>query len=58
VIAEAGPADKTVPAVPVIADDDEETVLDEADEIDLEEDGLSIETAEEFADTDADKEEA
>lgn len=58
VIAEAGPADKTVPAVPVIADEDEETVLDEADEIDLEEDGLSIETAEEFADTDADKEEA
>lgn len=53
VIAEAGPADKTVPAdpsLPVI--DDEETVLDEADGIDLEEDGLLIETAEEFNEED------
>ena len=60
VIAEAGPADKTVPvAQTAIAtdDDDEETVLDEADEIDLEEDGLSVETAEEFSETD-EKEEA
>ena len=50
VIAEAGPADKTVPADPVISVDDVETVLDEADDIDLEEDGLSVETAEEFND--------
>lgn len=47
VIAEAGPADKTVPAI-ITNDDEEETVLDEADEIDFEEDGLTIETAEEF----------
>jgi DNA-directed RNA polymerase subunit beta len=49
VIAEAGPADKTVPA---LDNDNEEveTVLDEADDVDLEEDGLSIETAEEFND--------
>lgn len=60
VIAEAGPADKTVPVAQtaIAADDDEEeTVLDEADEIDLEEDGLSVETAEEFSETD-EKEEA
>ena len=55
VIAEAGPADKTVPAIVSDDDDEVETVLDEADEVDLEEDGLSIETAEEFND---DKEEA
>jgi DNA-directed RNA polymerase subunit beta len=49
VIAEAGPEDKTVPADPVLpSDDDVETVFDEADEIDLEEDGLTVETAEEF----------
>ena len=47
VIAEAGPADKTVPAIP-IADGEAETVLDEADEVDFEADGLTIETAEEF----------
>lgn len=58
IIAEAGPADKTVPAVAVSDDDDEETVLDEADDIDLEEDGLNVETAEEFADEDENKEEA
>ena len=52
VIAEAGPEDKTVPLVPTVSDDDEETVLDEADDIDFEEDGLTIETAEEFADAD------
>jgi DNA-directed RNA polymerase subunit beta len=56
VIAEAGPKDKTVPA-----DDpntgDEEVVLDEADEVDFEEDGLTIETAEEFL-TEDEKEEA
>ncbi len=51
VIAEAGPADKSVPMSTVIGDDEiEETVLDEADEIDFEEDGLTIETAEEFND--------
>ncbi len=54
VIAEAGPSDKTVPAdpAPIVGDDDTETVLDEADDIDLEEDGLSVETAEEFNDDD------
>lgn len=51
VIANSGPADKTVPAV--ISDDDdieEEVVLDEADEIDLDEDGITVEVAEEFND--------
>ncbi len=47
VIAEAGPADKTVPII-LTSDDDEETVLDEADDVDFDEDGLTIETAEEF----------
>lgn len=47
VIAEAGPADKTVPAVPII-DDEEETVLDEADEIDLDEEGLSVQDIDEI----------
>jgi DNA-directed RNA polymerase subunit beta len=61
VIAEAGPADKSVPAEPIVPaggndDDDEETVFDEADDIDLEEDGLSVETAEEFNDEDNEKE--
>lgn len=56
VIAEAGPDDKTVPADPVLPSDDEETVFDEADEIDLEEDGLSVETAEEFANEEDEKE--
>ena len=49
VIANSGPADKTVPQV--ISDDDDnddETVMDEADDIDLEEDGINVETAEEF----------
>ncbi len=56
VIAVAGPADKTVA---VDQDDDTEVVLDEADDIDLEEDGLTVETAEEFADeTNEEKEEA
>ena len=31
-------------------DEDEEIVLDEADEIDLDEDGLSVEVADEFND--------
>ncbi|MBC7512618.1 DNA-directed RNA polymerase subunit beta [Candidatus Saccharibacteria bacterium] len=57
VIAEAGPADKSVPAEPMMPSDEEaETVFDEADEIDLEEDGLSIETAEEFTDQEDEKE--
>lgn len=55
VIAESGPADKTVPNVTL--DESDETVLDESDNIDLEEDGLTIETAEEFADEEV-KEEA
>lgn len=49
VIAEAGPADKSVP-IDFVVDDTPETVLDEADEIDFDEDGLTIETAEEFND--------
>jgi DNA-directed RNA polymerase subunit beta len=57
VIAEAGPDDKTVPAQPVLADDIAETVLDEADDIDLEEEGLNVETAEEFV-NEEEKEEA
>ena len=48
IIAEAGPEDKTVPAVPILPDDDEETVLDEADELDLEEDGLSVQDIDEI----------
>jgi DNA-directed RNA polymerase subunit beta len=59
VIVEAGPEDKTVPANPTpvqTTDDDEETVLDEADEVDFEEEGLSIETAEEFSDMNEGKE--
>ncbi|NCU38959.1 DNA-directed RNA polymerase subunit beta, partial [Candidatus Saccharibacteria bacterium] len=50
VIASSGPEDKTVAAdIAGIVDDDEEMVLDEADEIDFEEEGgVSIETAEEF----------
>jgi DNA-directed RNA polymerase subunit beta len=49
VIASAGPADKTVSAS-VIASDDEETVLDEADELGEinEEDGMSIQDIDEI----------
>ncbi len=47
VIAEAGPEDKTVPAALVADDDIAETVLDEADEIDLDEDGLSVQDIDE-----------
>ena len=51
IIAEAGPEDKTIPVIPTNDDDDdEETVLDESDDLDFEEDGLTIETAEEFND--------
>lgn len=45
VIAEAGPDDKTVPAIP--ANDDGETVLDEADNIGEIEDGMSIQDIDE-----------
>lgn len=47
VIAEAGPVDKTVPAIIVNDDDDEETVLDEADDIGDIEDGMSIQDIDE-----------
>jgi DNA-directed RNA polymerase subunit beta len=48
VIAEAGPADKTVPAI-IIADDEEaETVLDEADEFGDIEDGMNIQDIDEI----------
>lgn len=50
VIASSGPADKSVPVVLSDDSDDDEAVLDEADEIDLDEDGLNIEVAEEFND--------
>ena len=46
VIATAGPADKTVPALADL-DDEKEVILDEADEIDLEEDGLSVQDIDE-----------
>jgi DNA-directed RNA polymerase subunit beta len=48
VIAEAGPEDKTVPATILADDDDVETVLDEADELDLDEDGLSVQDIDEI----------
>lgn len=49
VIAEAGPEDKTVPVAVSSLDDDEdqETVLDEADDLDLEEDGLTVQDLDE-----------
>ena len=47
VIAEAGPADKTVPAVIVNDDEDVETVLDEADDFGDIEDGMSIQDIDE-----------
>lgn len=55
VIASSGPEDKTTP----VDDDaeDTETVMDEADDVDFDEDGLNIETAEEF-DDESKKEEA
>ena len=54
VIASSGPEDKTTP---VDDDEDTETVLDEADDVDFNEDGLNIETAEEFDDEDESKKE-
>ena len=47
VIANAGPADKTVPAIPTSDDDEVETVLDEADEFGDIEDGMSIQDIDE-----------
>jgi DNA-directed RNA polymerase subunit beta len=48
VIASAGPADKTISAA-VLADDEAETVLDEADDIgDLEDDGMTIQDIDEI----------
>jgi DNA-directed RNA polymerase subunit beta len=48
VIATSGPADKTVPAQIVFDDEDEETVLDEADELGDMEDGVSIQDIDEI----------
>jgi DNA-directed RNA polymerase subunit beta len=48
IIAEAGPADKTVPATIIADDDDAETVFDEADDIDLEEEGMSVQDLDEI----------
>ena len=50
VIASSGPEDKSIPVVPSVGDEEEDTVFDESDDIDLEEDGVSIETADEFRD--------
>lgn len=47
VIANAGPADKTVPAIPTSDDGEVETVLDEADEFGDIEDGMSIQDIDE-----------
>ena len=47
VFANAGPADKTVPAIPTSDDDEVETVLDEADEFGDIEDGMSIQDIDE-----------
>lgn len=47
IIAEAGPEDKTVPALPV-SDDEVETVLDEADEFGDIEDGMNIQDIDEI----------
>ena len=55
VIAKNGPADKTVPMIPSTDDEEEELVLDEADDIDLEEDGMSVEVAEEFNDQESEE---
>ncbi|MCB9820042.1 DNA-directed RNA polymerase subunit beta [Candidatus Nomurabacteria bacterium] len=57
VIAESGPEDKTVPVDGVVTTKDDEAVMDEADGIDLEEDGMSVEIAQEFDQEEA-KEEA
>lgn len=49
VIAEAGPADKSIPVSAIAADDDEaETVLDEADELGEIEDGMSVQDIDEI----------
>lgn len=48
VIAESGPADKTVPALPVSDDEEIETILDEADELGDLEDGISIQDIDEI----------
>lgn len=50
VIANSGPADKSVPVTVTDDADEVETVLDESDDIALEESGLEIEVAEEFND--------
>ncbi len=47
IIAEAGPDDKSVPAAALADDDDAETVLDEADDVDFTEDGLSVQDIDE-----------
>jgi len=47
VIAEAGPEDKSVPVDDIIVKEDE-AVLDEADDIDLNEDGLSVQDIDEI----------
>ena len=48
IIANAGPSDKTVSASVVASDDEEETVLDEADELGDLEDGMSIQDIDEI----------
>lgn len=48
IIAISGPADKSVPAIPGNDDDEEETVLDEADELGDIEDGMNIQDIDEI----------
>lgn len=48
IIAEAGPADKSVPAVAAADDDEVETILDEADEFGDIEDGMNIQDIDEI----------
>ena len=48
VIAESGPADKSVPALPISDDEDIETILDEADDLGELEDGISIQDIDEI----------
>jgi hypothetical protein len=48
VIASSGPEDKTVPVDNLDLTEETEAVMDESDDVDFAEDGLSIETAEEY----------
>jgi hypothetical protein len=47
-IASSGPADKTVPSLSTSDDDDEETFLDESDELGDIDDGMSVQDIDEI----------